>query len=547
MKTKAFTLVELIVVITILAILWTIAFISLSWYSKEARDAKRATDTSSLLSKINIEETRWTPLSDLITNTEDAYLQILWNSGSLVKTFWEADFKTLKEDEKNFRDPSNKSQNYPMAYAVWGSGRDAYKFIEIATVSEKNNTAVIKWNYYKLEEDDAKSLFLTGGTTVNDWGINIENWGNNLPYIPNEKDKEGGNSSGWSGGEDIPWGWEEENYDWDFVLLYRVWQEWYWNWNKVVQFNFESNWESSIDWWDWKTETINTWKISHTYENEKDYIVKISGDIKRYYNNSISTNYHWKLIEVKKWDNIEWSSMEGMFYSANNLTKIPKQAPDLNEVINMNRMFEWASSFDQPLDWNTSSVTDMNRMFSWASNFDQPLVWNTSSVINMSGMFSWASKFNQALAWDTNIVADMSHMFSYANNFNQPLVWNTSSVKNMYGMFNWANNFDQPLVWNTSNVESMGHMFELASSFNQPLAWDTSRVTNMRSMFDWASNFNSSLNFEISSVVNMNRMFYNAERFNQNLSNWNVSNVTIYSNFDTWADAWLPKNKPIFK
>ena len=41
---KAFTLVELIVVITILAILWTIAFISLQWYSANARDSRRIAD-----------------------------------------------------------------------------------------------------------------------------------------------------------------------------------------------------------------------------------------------------------------------------------------------------------------------------------------------------------------------------------------------------------------------------------------------------------------------------------------------------------------------
>jgi len=40
----AFTLVELIVVITILAILWTIAFISLQWYSRDARDSTRTAD-----------------------------------------------------------------------------------------------------------------------------------------------------------------------------------------------------------------------------------------------------------------------------------------------------------------------------------------------------------------------------------------------------------------------------------------------------------------------------------------------------------------------
>ena len=41
---QAFTLVELIVVITILAILWTIAFISLQWYSASSRDSVRISD-----------------------------------------------------------------------------------------------------------------------------------------------------------------------------------------------------------------------------------------------------------------------------------------------------------------------------------------------------------------------------------------------------------------------------------------------------------------------------------------------------------------------
>ena len=41
---KGFTLVELIVVITILAILWTIAFISLQWYAANARDSRRISD-----------------------------------------------------------------------------------------------------------------------------------------------------------------------------------------------------------------------------------------------------------------------------------------------------------------------------------------------------------------------------------------------------------------------------------------------------------------------------------------------------------------------
>jgi prepilin-type N-terminal cleavage/methylation domain-containing protein len=45
-----FTLVELIIVITILGILATIAFISFQWYTKDARDWVRISDIKSIYS-----------------------------------------------------------------------------------------------------------------------------------------------------------------------------------------------------------------------------------------------------------------------------------------------------------------------------------------------------------------------------------------------------------------------------------------------------------------------------------------------------------------
>ena len=263
MKRKAFTLVELIVVITILAILWTIAFIALSGYSKEARDAKRVTDTSSLLSKINIEETRWTPISELITYTRDVHLKILWETGSLVKTFWEADFKTLKEDEKNFRDPSNKSQNYPMAYAFWGSGRDAYKFIEIASVSEKENRNIIKWNYYKLEDNDDESLFLSGSikyTEKPDSDLVYE-----LEWINPKEDWEG---VLWA---DCKWKTEdsyvlEDTKNWEEITVTKIDSDITW-WKLSATKNFLCK-----DWkfiWEWEVEVINI-TCNDYYYPEKD-------------------------------------------------------------------------------------------------------------------------------------------------------------------------------------------------------------------------------------------------------------------------------------
>ena len=46
-----------------------------------------------------------------------------------------------------------------------------------------------------------------------------------------------------------------------------------------------------------------------------------------------------------------------------------------------------ASAFNQPLSFDTSSVTDMNHMFWSASAFNQLLSWDTSSVTDMEDMF----------------------------------------------------------------------------------------------------------------------------------------------------------------
>ena len=64
---KAFTLVELIVVITILAILGTIAFISLQGYSADARNSKRTSDLGNIQSAISLKQVEGVPLLSFVT------------------------------------------------------------------------------------------------------------------------------------------------------------------------------------------------------------------------------------------------------------------------------------------------------------------------------------------------------------------------------------------------------------------------------------------------------------------------------------------------
>ncbi|MDD2907063.1 MAG: FISUMP domain-containing protein [Candidatus Gracilibacteria bacterium] len=170
---KAFTLVELIVVITILAILGTIAFINLQGYSTSARDGKRVSDINNIMKKIGIESSKGTSLSTLITTTKtNSGLTIDGNSGSSIQGT--ANFATLKEDGSKFKDPITNG-DYVFSYSVGGTGTGAYKFTQVSTVNEEENTAVVKGNYYQMQPSDSPSITYNPDNTyfVVDGGIDL--------------------------------------------------------------------------------------------------------------------------------------------------------------------------------------------------------------------------------------------------------------------------------------------------------------------------------------------------------------------------------------
>ena len=70
----------------------------------------------------------------------------------------------------------------------------------------------------------------------------------------------------------------------------------------------------------------------------------------------------------------------------------------------MRNMFARASAFNQPLSFDTSSVTSMAFMFEY-SPFNQPLSFNLSSAKDLSYMFSRAA-FEQSLSFLISSVTD---------------------------------------------------------------------------------------------------------------------------------------------
>ena len=131
---KAFTVVELIVVITILAILGTIAFISLGSYTGDARNAKRTDAVSKIATSIENALIDGKAAASFAADNTSALTSIAVNgvTGASVTGYQagEANYTALNIKAEDFKDPSNDA-----SYVVGATGSNQY---EVAAALETN-------------------------------------------------------------------------------------------------------------------------------------------------------------------------------------------------------------------------------------------------------------------------------------------------------------------------------------------------------------------------------------------------------------------------
>ena len=316
-----------------------------------------------------------------------------------------------------------------------------------------------------------------------------------------------------------------------------------------------SGYNFTVDWGDMSETTYSNSSganfATHDYDSPSTYTVTITGTFPRIY--FANGGDKAKILTVEQWGSTAWSSMEGAFHGATNLTVPAVDAPNLTGVTSMASIFQNARVFNQDINhWNTSDVQDMSRMFQSANAFNQNIGdWDTAKVTDMSFMFSQAGVFNQDIGnWNTAMVIDMNNMFFTASAFNQDIGdWNTAKVTNMQEMFHIALSFNQDIGdWNTAKVTNMSNMFNVASAFNQDIStdddsWNTEMVNNMQGLFFGATNFNQDIsNWNTAMVTNMRSMFQNATSFNKNISGWNTAKVENMRSMFQSASAF---NQPI--
>lgn len=119
---KAFNLIELIIVILILVILWTIAFFAILWYNKAAKNSVRVADISNINQSLELYyiKTGRYPEPDDYTNIKHEWI-LLWKQWII----WDTVIRKLNSINKVPLDPSFET-NYTYSvnsnntkYQVW--------------------------------------------------------------------------------------------------------------------------------------------------------------------------------------------------------------------------------------------------------------------------------------------------------------------------------------------------------------------------------------------------------------------------------------------
>ena len=158
---------------------------------------------------------------------------------------------------------------------------------------------------------------------------------------------------------------------------------------------------------------------------------------------------------------------------------------------------------------------------------------NTNDAVNgLTSMFEASTRFNGDISrWNLpSTGVSTANMFKNAISFNQPIgLWNISP-SDCASTFYAANKFNQPLT-NWTLPTSVDNMFRNARAFNSFPGTFNSATTSVQYMFAGQSGsipsvFNQDISgWDVSNVTNFSNMLAHATTFNQPIGNWTI-NIT---------------------
>ena len=215
---------------------------------------------------------------------------------------------------------------------------------------------------------------------------------------------------------------------------------------------------------------------------------------------------------------------------------------------NISSMLQGAASFNSKLNIDTSNCDNFSGMFLEASKFNQPLTnFDFSKAVLISNMFNYATSFDQPIDFgNMPLLQNAGYLFANSN-FNSPIKFNAPILQDVSGWFSGNPKFNNTIVGSFRSVVTMDFFFWNASSFNKPINdWDIRNVLTFQGFLQGATSFNQDLSLW-PAKFNVNSNIAGAS----SAPNWSTENYDKYLNAlwldvgttrqNEWANGTSPK------
>ncbi len=555
-KTSWFTLVELIVVITILAILWTISFISLQWYSEQSRDSVRISDLSSIktgLELYNLDAGKYPSPND------ETVITFSWAVAWTQWTFWEQAKYNIAKLDKVPTDPltdkkyvySTNSTRYEfqLAWAMeWDEitlnpSKPSLKLgkeqLQTSAASTKTARLKITWNYngklLKVSTGSTDyvlaipSLIAYSGTTIEVITANNYLAYNGYKNLPFQYD--GTYNVQWETSLNLVNTTNYVVFSWSLSTLSDSTSTWI-NARKVMLDKLQLAYSGTSITWIWEIAQILNTNTSDPVATE-------------YVATNLVSNNLWGSIVASSTSSSSSSSTSGSTSS----TWWPVWLIDQSTCESANWIWvssstdvniwsvkwSWFCISPRYWDWNTDSNT-WNWWISWSG------WWNSTAVY-----YNWWN----ALTWALNVSDSGNSSTEFWQT--KSLVWaDASSNPTSYtckSLWTATSDYDtsDTLVWRMKWLSTTGNDYTQAQNIDwitgiTPINWHAMPAIFIADCIDWVKDLWTTMTYKHinDSTENITYSQYSTDETGN--TEWSNLSFTTYLNRQKYLTAWTQKS-----
>lgn len=487
MLKKAFSLVELIVVVSILSILATISYYYYTDYLEETRDHNRVNQLQIMWDWIDLALSKWktiVPENSISINVEWERYSTQWEAWKSIidEINYHSEWLDPKEKEYYTLALSKNNKDYDMLALLESKNNSPKKVLSNDFVLDSNwNTPYVYWknklwifvdtNYIPLNKSLSWVLDIDCDTNNNWYKLIFDNW-KILDPITWQSDFE-------------YWPCYDENVP-PTIPTNTSWT-YYWDSSSYSSCSLTC-------WWGTQTRTVNC--------KRNDWLIVSDSNcswVKPVTSQSCNT---WACMA-------NYTNLSDLLAGECNINS-PEFTANFNSVT-------WTYNWNIICNWSWIDNTELQffsifKTINWNLDLSHNTITNVDPLINLESV-NWNFRLNDNLLTNINALATRS-----SNNFTNIFLWN-----NQLTNLEWLRNLNSVILLDTfeNDINNLSALSSMNSIQTLNLSWNNINDIS----WIWWSHSLRTLNLSNNSISNIDILFNLSWLINVNISNNNISSV----------------------